>query len=47
MIIHAIITLCVFSAVALAFPGEWLRGNRLAAFVCIPAPVAFTFLSKN
>ena len=46
-IIQEVITLCVFSGFALLYLGERLRWNHLAAFVCILAAVAFTFLPKG
>jgi hypothetical protein len=46
-IIQEVITLCVFSGFALLYLGERLRWNHLAAFACILAAVAFTFLPKG
>ena len=46
-IIQEVITLVVFSGFAVFFLGERLRWNHLAAFVCVLAAVAFTFLPKN
>jgi len=46
-IIQEIITLIVFTGFALTYLGERFRWNYLAAFVCILAAVAFTFLPKN
>jgi len=46
-IIQEVITLTVFSGFAIAYLGESIRWNHLAAFVCILAAVAFTFLPKN
>jgi len=46
-ILQEVITLCVFSAFAIWYLGERIRWNHLAAFVCILAAVAFTFLPKN
>ena len=46
-ILQEIITLTVFSGFALLYLGEKLRWNHLAAFVCILAAVAFTFLPKE
>jgi uncharacterized protein (DUF486 family) len=46
-IIQEVITLCVFSGFAILFLHEKIRWNHLAAFVCILAAVAFTFLPKN
>lgn len=43
-IIQEVITLAVFSGVAVAYLGERVRWNHLAAFACILAAVAFTFL---
>ena len=46
-IMQEVITLCVFSSFAILYLGEKLRWNHLAAFVCILAAVAFTFVPKN
>lgn len=46
-IIQEVITLTVFSGFAISYLGESLRWNHLAAFVCILAAVAFTFLPKH
>ena len=46
-IIQEVITLTVFSAFVVMYMGEKLRWNHLAAFVCVLAAVAFTFLPKN
>jgi uncharacterized protein (DUF486 family) len=46
-IIQEVITLCVFSGFALLYMGERIRWNHFAAFLCILAAVAFTFLPKN
>lgn len=46
-IIQEIITLTVFIGFAILYLGEKLRWNHLAAFVCIFAAVAFTFLPKK
>jgi len=46
-IIQEVITLAVFCAVAILYLGEKIRWNHLAAFVCILAAVAFTFLPKE
>lgn len=46
-IIQEVITLSVFSAFAVLYLGEQIRWNHLAAFLCILAAVAFTFLPKN
>lgn len=45
-IIQEVITLSVFSGFALLYLGETIRWNHLAAFLCILAAVAFTFLPK-
>ncbi len=46
-IIQEVITLAVFCAFAILCLGEKIRWNHLAAFVCILAAVAFTFLPKE
>ena len=46
-IIQEVITLAVFAGVAFFYLGEKIRWNHLAAFVCILAAVAFTFLPKE
>jgi uncharacterized protein (DUF486 family) len=46
-IIQEIITLAVFACFAVAYLGEKIRWNHLAAFVCILGAVVFTFLPKN
>jgi uncharacterized protein (DUF486 family) len=46
-ILQEIITLTVFVVFALFYLGEKLRWNHIAAFVCILAAVAFTFLPKE
>ena len=46
-IIQEVITLTVFSAFAVMYVGEKLRWNNFAAFLCILAAVAFTFLPKK
>lgn len=46
-IIQEIITLSVFAGFALFYLGERLRWNHAAAFLCIVAAVAFTFLPKH
>jgi uncharacterized protein len=46
-IIQEVITLCVFSGFAVLYLGERLKWNHLAAFACILAAVAFTFLPKK
>jgi hypothetical protein len=45
--IQAIIILSVFCPFAIFYPGEKIRWNHLAAFVCILAAVAFTFVPKE
>jgi len=45
-IIQEVITLTVFAGFAILYLGERLRWNHFAAFVCILAAVAFTFLPK-
>lgn len=46
-IIQEVITLVVFVAFATLYLGERIRWNHVAAFVCILAAVAFTFLPKE
>lgn len=46
-IMQEVITLTVFCGFALLYLGEKLRWNHLAAFTCILAAVAFTFLPKS
>ena len=46
-IIQEVITLSVFVAFAMLYLGERIRWNHIAAFVCILAAVAFTFLPKE
>ena len=46
-IIQEVVTLTVFSAFVVFYMGEKLRWNHIAAFVCILAAVAFTFLPKH
>jgi len=46
-IIQEVITLCVFAGFAILYLGVKIRWNHLAAFACILAAVAFTFLPKN
>jgi hypothetical protein len=46
-IIQEVITLTVFVAFAYFYLGEKLRWNYVAAFACILAAVAFTFLPKE
>ena len=43
-IIQEVVTLAVFSGFAVAYLGERVRWNHLAAFLCIIAAVGFTFL---
>jgi len=43
-IIQEVITLTVFSGFVVLYLGERVRWNHLAAFLCIIAAVAFTFL---
>ncbi len=43
-IAQEIITLVVFAVFAVLYLGEKLRWNHLAAFLCIVAAVAFTFI---
>jgi uncharacterized protein (DUF486 family) len=43
-IIQEVITLSVFSGFAVAWLGEGIRWNHLAAFACILGAVSFTFL---
>jgi len=43
-IIQEVVTLVVFSGFVFFFLGEKLRWNHVAAFLCILAAVAFTFL---
>ena len=45
-IIQEVITLTVFCIFAILYLGEKIRWNYVAAFVCILAAVAFTFLPK-
>lgn len=45
-IIQEIITLTVFAVFAITFLGEQIRWNHIAAFICILAAVAFTFVPK-
>ena len=45
--IQEVITLSVFSGFAVMYVGEKLRWNNFAAFLCILAAVAFTFLPKK
>lgn len=46
-IIQEVVTLTVFSGFAVAYLGERIRWNHVAAFACILAAVAFTFLPRN
>ena len=46
-VIQEIVTLTVFSVFVVFYMGEKLRWNHLAAFLCILAAVAFTFLPKE
>ena len=46
-IIQEVITLTVFCGFAILYLGEKIRWNHLAAFMCILAAVAFTFLPKE
>ena len=46
-IIQEIITLTVFCGFAVLYLGERIRWNHFAAFLCIVAAVAFTFLPKE
>lgn len=46
-IIQETITLVVFVVFATFYLGEKFRWNHIAAFVCILAAVAFTFLPKE
>ncbi len=46
-IIQEVITLVVFSVFATFYLREKLQWNHLAAFACILAAVAFTFLPKK
>jgi uncharacterized protein (DUF486 family) len=46
-IIQEVITLVVFCAFAFLYLQEKIRWNHLAAFVCILAAVAFTFLPRE
>ena len=46
-IIQEVITLMVFCGFAIFYLGEKIRWNHMAAFVCIMAAVAFTFLPKQ
>ena len=46
-IIQEVITLTVFAGFAIVYLGEKIRWNHFAAFLCILAAVAFTFLPKS
>jgi hypothetical protein len=46
-ILQEVITLAVFSGFVIAYLGERIRWNHLAAFVCIVAAVAFAFLPDD
>jgi hypothetical protein len=46
-IIQEVITLTVFCGFAMMYLGEKIRWNHVAAFVCILAAVAFTFLPQK
>jgi uncharacterized protein (DUF486 family) len=46
-IMQEIITLTVFAGFAVLYLHEKIRWNHLAAFICILAAVAFTFLPKE
>jgi uncharacterized protein len=46
-IIQEVVTLTVFAGFALLYLNERVRWNHLAAFLCILAAVAFTFLPRN
>lgn len=46
-IIQEVITLSVFCGFATLYLGERIKWNHVAAFACILAAVAFTFLPKN
>jgi uncharacterized protein (DUF486 family) len=46
-ILQEVITLAVFASFAVLYLGENIRWNHLAAFGCILAAVAFTFLPKG
>jgi len=46
-IVQEVITLTVFVVFAFFYLGERVRWNHVAAFACILAAVAFTFLPKN
>jgi uncharacterized protein len=46
-IIQEVVTLTVFSGFAVMYLGERIRWNHIAAFFCIMAAVAFTFIPKT
>ena len=46
-VIQEVITLAVFCGMAVFYLGERIRWNHFAAFACILAAVAFTFLPKD
>jgi uncharacterized protein len=46
-IIQEVVTLTVFSGFAILYLGERIRWNHIAAFFCIMAAVAFTFIPKG
>ena len=46
-IMQEVITLCVFSLFMIYYLGDKIRWNHIAAFLCILAAVAFTFLPKS
>ena len=46
-ILQEVITISVFCAFAVLYLKETIRWNHVAAFGCILAAVAFTFLPKN
>lgn len=46
-IIQEVITLTVFCGFALLYLGEKPRWNHIAAFLCILAAVAFTFIPRH
>lgn len=46
-IIQEVITLTVFAGFAITYLGEKIRWNHVAAFICILAAVAFTFIPRS
>ena len=46
-IIQEVITLVVFSGFATLYLGEKIRWNHFAAFLCVVAAVAFTFIPRT